>query len=280
MNDRLVFLDWMRRRSGLAHSSEAQSAGFTVHDVRTAVARADVRRVRRSWLVTVEAPPSAMAAVSAGGRLTCLSEAARLGLWTPDHDELHVSVRPTSSAARPAGTVFHWAPGPMPASRYAWHEPVLNVLAHVATCVPRERALAVWESAAKKRAVAVDHILRVAWTSPRARELASLTSVLSDSGLETILVDRLRPFGLSIRQQVWLAGHSVDVLVGDRLVVQIDGFEHHRTAKDRRRDIAHDARLTLLGYTVLRFDYVQILFGWREVESAILLAVAQGRHQA
>ena len=40
--------------------------------------------------------------------------------------------------------------------------------------------------------------------------------------------------------------------------VQIDGFEHHRTAKDRRRDIAHDARLTLLGYTVLRFDYVQI----------------------
>ena len=64
------------------------------------------------------------------------------------------------------------------------------------------------------------------------------------------------------------------------LIVQVDGFRYHREARERRRDIAHDARLVLLGYTVLRFDYAQVLFGWAEVEHAILLAVAQGLHRA
>lgn len=112
-----------------------------------------------------------------------------------------------------------------------------------------------------------------------ARFAASHASLLSDSGLETYLVDRLRPFGVDLRQQVWIEGHRVDLLIGQRLVVQIDGYEHHRRAKDRRRDIAHDARLRLLGYTVLRFDYQQVVFEWPDVERTILMAVAQGLHR-
>lgn len=280
MTNGVLFSEWLHRRGGLAHSSEARGAGFTTQDVRNAVARGDARRIRRSWLVSGDAPRAAVAAVAAGGRLTCLSEAARLRFWTPDHDDLHVSVRPTSSTARPQGVVFHWAPGPMPVSRHSWSEPVVNVLAHVATCVPRLQALAVWESALNKRAIAAAHLARIDWTSPRARELAAIASLLSDSGLETYLVERLSPFRLPLRQQVWLEGHPVDVLIGERLVIQLDGFEHHRGAKERRRDLAHDARLSLLGFTVLRFDYAQVLFGWPDVESAILLAVAQGLHRA
>lgn len=137
-----------------------------------------------------------------------------------------------------------------------------------------------WESAIRSRQISAEHLAAVGWSGPRARELAELTSLLSDSGLETIALDRLRSFGLPIRQQVRLEGHPVDLLIGERLVVQIDGFAFHSDARDRRRDLAHDARLTLKGYTVLRFDYAQVLFGWREVEASILLAVAQGRHLA
>ena len=64
---------------------------------------------------------------------------------------------------------------------------------------------------------------------------------------------------------------------GARLVVQLDGFAHHQGA-DRRRDLRADARLVLLGYTVLRFDLVQLLFHPDEVVATIATALAQQRH--
>lgn len=82
-----------------------------------------------------------------------------------------------------------------------------------------------------------------------------------------------------VRQQVWIDGHPVDGLVGTSLVVQIDGFAHHGTAADRRRDIAADARLTVRGYVVLRFDYRQILFDWDRVVDTVVTAMSQGAHR-
>jgi very-short-patch-repair endonuclease len=128
--------------------------------------------------------------------------------------------------------------------------------------------------------VSRDRLQRVDWRSTRAAELAAVASSLSDSGLETTFLDGLRPFGLRIRQQVRLEGHPVDLLVGDRLVIQIDGFAFHSGPGDRRRDIAHDAALVLHGYTVLRFDYFQILFDWDAVLASVLDAVSQGLHRA
>jgi very-short-patch-repair endonuclease len=45
-----------------------------------------------------------------------------------------------------------------------------------------------------------------------------------------------------------------------RLVVEVDGWEAHRTRSAFEQDRARDARLKLLGYDVLRFT-------WRQVES-------------
>ena len=106
-----------------------------------------------------------------------------------------------------------------------------------------------------------------------------MASLLSDSGLETLFIARLRGLPLRVRQQVRIDGHPVDALIGERLVVQLDGFAHHR-ADERRRDLRADARLALRGYTVLRFDYQQVLFDWPFVEGAVLTAVAQGLHLA
>jgi very-short-patch-repair endonuclease len=275
----VLLREWLNRAGGIAHTSTARVAGFTDQDMRTAIARDDIRRLRRSWLITPAAPPPGIRAVIAGGKLTCLSEAARLGLWVPDDDTLHVSRTPTSSERLDPEIRYHWSRGPSPVARRAWREPLINVLAHVAACVPREEGLAVWSSALRLTELTHEHLARVKWAGPAARFAAANASLLSDSGLETYVVERLRPFGVRLRQQIWIEGHPVDVLVGDRLVIQIDGFEHHRTAKDRRRDIAHDARLVLLGYTVLRFDYSQVVFGWAEVESTILTAMSQGLHR-
>lgn len=47
-----------------------------------------------------------------------------------------------------------------------------------------------------------------------------------------------------------------------------------------RCDIGHDAKLRLMGYTVLRFDYQQVLFDWPLVGSVVTTAVAQGLHRS
>jgi very-short-patch-repair endonuclease len=275
----MLLTEWVTRRGGVAHSSDARAAGFSAHAMAGAVAAGSLHRVRRSWLVTPGSDAAQVAAASAGGRVTCVTAAARRGLWVPDHDDTHIAVPRSRSRSGGPGIRLHWAQGPVPTAPTATQDPPLNVLFHVARCLPRREALMVWESAIRTKTVDSGALTRVHWHSTRAAELARAASALSDSGLETAVVDGLRPYRLPLRQQVWLLGHRVDVLIGERLVIQIDGFGFH-VAADRRRDIAHDAALALRGFTVLRFDYFQILFEWESVLERILAAVAQGLHHA
>ncbi|MFG6445416.1 DUF559 domain-containing protein [Microbacterium sp. P07] len=154
------------------------------------------------------------------------------------------------------------------------------MLFHVARCQPRRHAFAVWESAVHQKVAHPAELLRVKWGSIAAKEIASSLSAFSDSGVESIFVHGMRALGLAVRQQVWIDGHPLDAVIGERLLVQIDGFEHHSAPKDRRRDIRADARLALRGFTTFRFDWYQVMFDWAFVETSVLTAVAQGLHLA
>ena len=274
---------WISEHGGVAHSIEIRAADYSPHDLALAVGSGDLVRIRRSWLATTDCDPVRRRAASVSGRVTCVSAAKLEKLWIPQLDEEqqrpHIAVAPTSSRFDGTGLSLHWARGPVIAGRTVIDDPIVNVLFHVARCLPRLDALAVWESAIRKGKVDPAVLAQVDWGSSRARELAAVASLLSDSGLETVFIARLRGLPLQLRQQVRIDGHPVDALIGERLVVQLDGFEHHR-AKDRRRDLQADARLALRGFTVLRFDYQQVLFDWPFVESAVLTAVAQGLHLA
>lgn len=154
------------------------------------------------------------------------------------------------------------------------------MLFQTARCLEPVQALAVWESALRRGVVAHAELVRVRWRSAPASRLASVASLLSDSGLETRFLWIMRRIGVAVQQQVWIDGHPVDGLIGERLVVQLDGFAHHSTPRDRRRDIRADARLTLRGYTVLRFDFQQLLMDPEYVEHTVRSAIAQGLHRA
>ncbi|GAA3899517.1 DUF559 domain-containing protein [Microbacterium invictum] len=270
---------WLAARGGVAHTQPLRAAGFTTHGIRSALAAGAVRWVRRSWLATPDADPELRRAAQAGGRVTCLTGAQRLNLWTPSHEHLHLALPPTASGIDSAGLRLHWSRGPMPVGASEVADPVINVLFHAARCVAVIDALSVWESAIRQGRVSAQVLERVAWRSTRARMLAKVASDLSDSGLETRFAHLMRSIGVSVRQQVWIDGHPVDALVGETLVVQLDGFAHHQAA-DRRRDLRADARLVLLGYTVLRFDYYQVLFCADEVLTTVATAMAQGLHLA
>jgi very-short-patch-repair endonuclease len=141
-------------------------------------------------------------------------------------------------------------------------------------------ALVLWESAANIEKLAGDYLRGLAWASRAARNLAAQVTGLSDSGLETLLVEPLRRAGLRVRQQIVLAGRPVDLVIGDRLVVQLDGYAFHSSSAQRSSDIAHDAQLRLRGYTVLRFSYAQVVHDAANVLLTLRRAVAAGYARA
>lgn len=270
----------MQAHRGVAHSSQLRAAGVSEHEIRTAVSSGEMQRVRRSWLLSETCSPARRAAASVSGRITCVTAAAEHGLWVPDHSGFHVSVPPTRSRAGGTGIVLHWARAPIPVPRNCVDEPLLNVLFHVARCLDRSEASAIWESALRTGATTLTQLRRTQWGALAATQVLERVGDQSDSGVETTFVSIARSCGVEVRQQVLIDGHPVDALIGERLVVQLDGFEFHGQAKDRRKDLRQDARLILLGYAVLRFDYQQVMFDPRYVQETLINAIAQGLHLA
>ncbi len=174
--------------------------------------------------------------------------------------------------------VLHWTVPLAPGSPHTLVDSTEDSLEQIARCLDAERALVVWESAARAEGLDIDAVRRIRWRSRAASDLAERVTGLSDSGLETIFVTRLSAWGVPIRQQVIIAGHRVDILIGERLIVQLDGHAYHSTPAQRARDAAHDAELVLRGYTVLRFTYAQVLHAWVSVERTITRALAAGAH--
>lgn len=279
--DRIALPIWLMQRGGVAHSATARAAGYSGRAMAEAVSTGSVYRVRRSWLVARDTEPRLVAAIAAGGRLSCVTAADRDGLWAPPPDGLiHIAVKPTASRVEGPSLMVHWGSGPAPVPPHSVADPLLDVLFHVARCQPRRFAFAIWESAVHLNRVDAAELQRIRWGNAAAQEIAETLSVLSDSGIETIFVRGIRALGVPVRQQVWIDGHPLDARIGERLLVQIDGFAHHSTPQDRRRDIRADARLALRGFTTLRFDWYQVLFDWAFVERTILTAVAQGLDRA
>jgi very-short-patch-repair endonuclease len=279
-DDTLPIITWLAANNGIARREDAHAAGHSEYAIKRAVASGRVRRIRGHWIATSDAAIDLVRAATVPGRLTCVTAAERHGLWTPAHTVGHIAVDRGASRFDRARLKVHWARGPMPTSRSALIDPVENVLFHVARCQPEAHALAVWESAIRVRGLSRDYLRGIRWASTAATKILEQVSELADSGLESHVVHPLLRPGLPVRQQVTIDEHDVDVLIGDLLVVQIDGFAVHSDAAQRRRDIRDDARLVLRGYTVLRFDFAQVMSDWASVEVTILGAVAQGLHLA
>lgn len=264
----------VRSRGGVARTSTLNRSG---------VGRREVERlVQRGHLVRVKPTPDADALLVSCARsnvvLTCVTQARRLGLWVlADDARCHVAAPPHAGRAPTSTAMVHWARPVVPRHPDALADPIENVLAAVAACQPFESALAVWESALQKGLVRRELLGRLALLAS-ARRLLDEAEVWSDSGLETLVVPRLLWLGLPLRRQIWIHGHRVDLLIGDRLVLQVDGGHH--VGAQRAADNAHDAALMLLGYHVIRIGYRQVIDGWPEGQELIMRAVAQGLHRA
>ena len=274
--------DWLRTGNvGIAHRGLAERAGFTPSEVRKAARSGAIQVIRRSWLRLPESTGDLVTAASAGALVACISAARHRGWWVPEGADARIHLRfpPHGRSAHIEG-VAHWSRAIAPTAPFDLVESPEDALAHIAACFSPETAVVIWESAIRTEGISIEALRGIRWRSTAAATCAQRVNGLSDSGLETIFVYRLNGWGLPIRQQIVLAGARVDILIGERLVIQIDGYAFHSSSAQRTRDVTHDAELRLRGYTVLRFTYAQVIHDWLSVERAITRALAAGAHLA
>lgn len=262
---------------GVARTRRLILGGHSRYDVHRAVATGRIVRVRKGWVALPGADPYLVAAARAGVVVSCVTQARRLGLWVLDEGHPHVAAPPHSGTASPRRATVHWAKPLVPRHPDELVDPIENVLVLVAACQPFESALAVWESALRKGLVDRGSLERMSLPSS-ARKVLEAAVPFSDSGLESFVVPRLSWLRPPIVPQVWIAGHHVDFLIGDRLVLQIDGGHHVGT--QRESDVEHDGALMLLGYHVIRVGYHQVVDRWSGVHALIARAIAQELHLA
>ena len=274
----MQMLEWITAQGGVVRARAVIESGYSDHRVRQALSSGELVRPRAGWLALRSADPLLVAAARAGVVLTCITQARRLGLWVlkslTDH---HVGAPRHSGGVTAAQAHVHWSRPLLLRHPHALVDPIENVLGLVAGCQPFEAALATWESAVRLGLVDL-HAMKRLPLRAAARNVADATTAFSDSGLETFVLVRLAWLRQAIVPQAWVAGHRVDFLIGERLVLQIDGAHH--VGRQRAEDIAHDALLMTLGYYVVRVGYLQVIDRWPEVQHRLMVAIGQGLHLA
>ena len=276
-------------RGGLAATFELYEGGFTRNDIRRAVSRGALLRVRQGWYAPPGIQPELIQAARVGGRLTCLSGIRSHGLWTYPTTSLHVAVtehacrlrQPTDMRKRldrSAAVRTHWRQDEPSGSRLLL-DPV-ECLSDLLRCQHPEVAISAADSALHQGVVALPQWLGLLAQLPKALvRLLPAPDARSESGIESLTRIRLAKYRLPIRSQVNIPGVGrVDFLIGERLVVEVDGAEYHTDPVQFEADRRRDAVLSRLNYRVLRFSYRQVMFRWHEVEAAVLAAVIRGDH--
>ncbi|MDO9398169.1 MAG: DUF559 domain-containing protein [Herbiconiux sp.] len=82
-----------------------------------------------------------------------------------------------------------------------------------------------------------------------------------------------------VRSQVPIAGVGhVDVVVGDRLVLELDGYRYHSRKEDFEEDRRRDLALHRLDHRVVRLSYDQVTWQWQACEQVLLDLIRRREH--
>jgi very-short-patch-repair endonuclease len=219
-----------------------------------------------------------------GGQLTCHGALELHGVWVVRDSRLHVAVNRDATQLRtphdprrrrePSDGQLrvHWRRTPSAAATVSAVAPVEVALADYARCAPAEHVAAAVDSALHLGLLGTEHPLAI----PFHRRGIDGTC---ESGIETIFWLRMQRHRLpTVRQARFRGLGRVDFLIGERLIIEVDGQEFHDKESSFESDRRRDATLSTLGYRVLRFSYSQVMSSWPLVEAAVLAAISRGDH--
>jgi very-short-patch-repair endonuclease len=277
------------------------AAGLSRRGIAAAVERGEVERLRRGVFADPGIPSPAKRAVRVGGRLTCVSAARLHGLrLLHEPRELHVSVASHATRLRhpddhlrmlrpsvaPSGVRLHWTSGvATPGAMVSLEE----CLVHMFSCLPDLDVLCALDSAREQvdwmpeqpqllDGTAFDRLLQ---RLPSASSELARRSITGSQAIgETVARERLRAVGVPVRAQVPLpGGYWADLLIGERLILDVDGEGPHTAAGAFDRDRGRVGWLTAVGYAHLSFSHRQVLTEWDSVDDVVRMLMRRGVHR-
>ena len=263
---------------GIYSLARLEQRGITRQHLRNLVSDGELIRIRRGWFREPQALPDAVAAVALGGVLTATSGAEHQGLWVLKDEKVHVLVprhasrldldRASAIAGKPV--CVHWAK-----TAIVRETPVadaLQIVTDAQHCQSRAIAVALADSALNQRLIRMEMVERA------VPSLAPWCDAGSQSGTESILRVALKQRGIRARPQVPIDGVGrVDLVVGERLVIECDSAKHH-DGYQSKRDYERDQELLRQGYLVLRLTYQQVVYDLDRVVELVLGVVRVRRH--
>lgn len=251
----MILLDEL---GGAATTRQLRAAGATERALAHAMADGRLVRPRRGVYGRPGLSSQALSALRIGGRLSCVSAARSYGLWGGTDGRLHVRL-PSHSGRAGEADVRHWETSdPHPE---LWRVSFEDCLRSTVRCADEETAVAVLDTALSSGRVVPARLTRIFAEEPfRVRTIAARARPGSDSGVESILRQRLQARGHLVEQQIAVPGAGrVDLRVGGFLHVEVDGYAYHSDPAAFERDRLRDTALELQGRRRLRFTARQVL---------------------
>jgi Uncharacterized protein conserved in bacteria len=265
-----------RQCRGVAIYSTRQLAerGIARDRISALVRSGELTRLRRGRYATAGADPMLVAAVAAGGRLSCVSALARAGAWTMPGHGVHVRVSAGAAVRAQSHVGLHRTRERLGDSRLV--DELETAYGLAMACLDLRAAIVVTDSVLNRRLLTPVVVERTLQRTPRGRAILRRADASAESGIETLARLALRRRNLRVRTQVLIPPVGrVDLLIGDRLILETDGREWH---SDFERDRARDRALTALGYIVLRASYRQVMHEWPLIEEQIAVLVRRREH--
>ena len=281
---------------GILTLAQLEALGYDRFGRAAAISDGQLERLRNGWFAVPGAPDELRRAVRLGGKLTCGPALEMHGLWVLRDDLLHVSVSgnaarlrsPDDRRARGVADEhpdvrLHWQGVPVRSHKHSALDGVLPSLAHLITCGSEESTIVSLDSALNtvhggRPLLSLRQLELILERFPGQSRYLDMVDTRSQAGTETLVRLRLRRRGIRLKIQVSIRGIGrVDLLVGDRLIIEVDSRAHHlgeNYEADRRRDSA----LMALGFIVLRLSYHRVMFDWPAVEAEILAIIRRGEH--
>ncbi|NMD55092.1 MULTISPECIES: type IV toxin-antitoxin system AbiEi family antitoxin domain-containing protein [Tsukamurella] len=263
---------------GVVSRRQLVREGVDVAEIERLRSRRVITPVRRGWYATPDARPIVLAAVKCGAAITCVSALEYYpGVWIPPrrsqthlrwprhlkHQRTHRQCRAFRSLATPTSAV----------------DPLPVAVLCAAQCLADEEIVAVLDSLLRPPNLWTVQDVRALFDGAPKRivRLLGLLDPASGSGTESIVRYRLHCLGITVRTQVPLPWGIVDLLLGDKFVVECDSEGYHGGAQ-RRADLRRD-RIAVRGdYRVMRIDYEDVIANWEEIRDDILDIVRTDRH--
>lgn len=266
-----------RRHAGVLSRSQLQKVGVGDAEIARAVRAGTLARLRRGWFATTHADALVREAVAAGGVLTCVAALRRHRIWVPEnHQKLHVRAENRGVSVRGACRVH----GNIPRCD-ASVDDALTALRYAARCLDAEGLVVVADSLLNSGRVTTEEVSTALSRAPsRIRDLLDRCDPAAESGTETMVRLRLRARNIAVTTQHRVPGVGrVDLLIGERLVIEVDSHAHHTGVERYEADRARDRRLVQLGYVVLRLSYRQVVHDWEASELVVLDLVRRREHR-